>query len=130
MESIDFSCFCGVLQEHIHWTWGTPGGGKMGARRGPAPVATYAMNPWAPALTLPAGSSQGPLPKQITGVNLHEVVFWEMHHVEVALLVVRGSQGSAGWSLQPGLSSPLQKLCTLSVWSTSWRRARLLVCGH
>lgn len=37
MESIDFSCFCGVLQEHIHWTWRTPGGGKMGARRGPAP---------------------------------------------------------------------------------------------
>lgn len=94
------------------------------------PVATYSMNPWVLALTLPAGSSQGPLPKQITGINLREVCFWEMHHMEVALLVVRGSQGSPGWSLQPGLFSPLQKLCTLSVWSTSRRRARLLVCGH
>lgn len=33
--------------------------------------------------------------------------------MEMALLVLQGSQGSAGWSLQPGLSSPLQKLWML-----------------
>lgn len=41
MESIDFSCFCSMLREHFHWTWRTPGGGKMDAPRGLLPVATY-----------------------------------------------------------------------------------------
>ena len=89
MESIDFSCFCSMLREPFHWTWRTPGGGKMGARRHLLPTAAYPVKPWVPALTLPVGSGQGPLPEQrqvlhpaasswlpsleITAVNLHEV---------------------------------------------------------
>lgn len=64
VESIDFSCSCGMLQEPFHWMWRTLGSGKMGVRWDPLPPAVYPINPWVPVLTLPVGSSQGPLRSQ------------------------------------------------------------------
>lgn len=73
MDFIDSSCFCSILGEPFHWTWRTPGGGKMGVHWDTFTMAAFHKKQWVLALTSPVRSIQGLPSLKITGVNLHKV---------------------------------------------------------
>lgn len=109
MDFIDPSCFCSFLGEPFHWTWRTPGGGKMGVPWDTFTMAAFHGKQWVLALASPVRSIQGLPSLEITGVNLHKVFSGKD-----TLSVASASHGNASWLLQPDLSFPWGKLWMLS----------------
>lgn len=109
MDFIDSSCICSILGEPFHWTWRTPGCGKMDVPWDTFTKAAFHMKRWVLALTSPVRSIQGLPCLQITGVNLHKVF-----SRKDSPFIASASHGNASWLLQLDLSFPWGKLWMLS----------------
>jgi len=119
----------------------------MGACREPLSTAMYPAEPWAPALTLPAGSGQQ---RQMLhpAASCRPLRWLELTCVKCFLGNAPHGDGPGSCMRQPRKCRsvvavwpilPVAKIVdgwvlggsgALSVWSTSRQRARLQVCGH